>query len=96
MKRSFKWLSLLMAMALLAAACGGSDSDTIEAADDAPAADNSASEEAAEPEPEPEAEPEPEPEPEPEEEAKKKPWKKKPWKKKRKSPWHRAAALPST
>ena len=38
MKR-FKWLTLLLAFALFAAACGGSDSDTTEAADGAPAAD---------------------------------------------------------
>ncbi len=38
MKR-FKWLTLLLALALFAAACGGSDSDTTEAADDAPPAD---------------------------------------------------------
>ena len=38
MKR-FKWLTLLLAFALFAAACGGSDSGTTEAADGAPAAD---------------------------------------------------------
>jgi len=44
MKR-FKWLSLLLAFALLGAACG-SDSDTTEASSDAPAADSSADDDA--------------------------------------------------
>jgi len=38
MKKS-KWLTLLLAFGMFAAACGGSDSDTVEAVDDAPATD---------------------------------------------------------
>lgn len=63
--RASRWLALLMAFALIAAACGGDDDDTTATAEPEP------QEEAAEPaEPEPEPEPEaeePEPEPEAEE-----------------------------
>lgn len=46
MKR-FKWLTLLLAFAMFAAACGGSDGDTTEAADDAPAAADTSADDAA-------------------------------------------------
>ena len=65
--RASRWLALLMAFALIAAACGGDDDDTTATAEPEPQEDAA---EPAEPEPEPEPEaeePESEPEPEAEE-----------------------------
>ena len=66
-KRTFRVLAALLALALLAAACGDDDSDVEPTATTAAAPATAAPEAPAEPEPaEPEAaEPEPEPEPEP-------------------------------
>lgn len=60
--RVLRWLSFLLALGLVASACGGSD--PVEQADEAEVADAPAA--AAEPEPEPEPEPTAAPEPEPE------------------------------